>query len=290
MSKLDTGKANDDNMDTDNLKDMVDTVGRFFDAGGDAASLIAFVECSASLRQRMRQSSTIDEVEDVIAEKAIMPIVQAALNDSDNAAKLVFPILSSYCESEVQRDLLDYLRAGDLTVSTSGISKTRIMNKFVNKCRNGIGYDEIDACLMDVATYHRQKTQGTLPQISKVKGVFTNLKAQKECLKRQAKAIITAEKQVHTKSEAEIWFSRYLLAAPIELAKEGFLTPISHIAFYGEELIRKECAFYAKQLGLELAEEDVNVDHVKSAMRAFCVNKTGYSHAAHWLAAAGVLD
>lgn len=276
--------------DTEAIAELTDAIGEFLDEGGQADRLIAYVVRSAKYREKMQNAESVDEIEDIVVEKAIMPIVAAAEQGSGDVLPLVFPVLASYGEETAKQDVLDYLRGGDIRINIETISYERIMEKFTAKCRRGVGDDEIDTYLADVAHYHMQQKRGELPKLGKVKGFFKNLKAHKKCLDKQAKSIMTAEKQVRTKSDAEIWFSRYLLAAPIELAKDGFLTPISHIAFYDDSLLRKECSFYAKQVGIDMEEEDVDLANVKSAMRAFCVSRTGYSHAAHWLAAAGVAE
>lgn len=108
-------------------------------------------------------------------------------------------------------------------------------------------------------------------------------------MKKQANMLRNLFKQSHNMRDIEIWYSRYLLAAPIELAKdEGFWDAALEAGAKSDAAIKKECAEIAQAMGFDYQPWDVDYDRIHRAMRTFCVNKTGYSHVINWIYAASV--
>lgn len=269
------------------LDAMTESIRGFIGEGGDAEALIAYVTEVVGSRMQIGDAASAAEAERAIARRAVVPICAAAKIDSALGDATLFSILANYDESAIAEDIEDSVLAGDLTIPADEIDVGSVMDAVIELCVEGLGEDAgIDSVLSDVARFHRQRRGDELPKIDVIRGFWKNLKAQRRCLHKQVETMESASRFVSGRRDVQIWFSRYLLGAAIELAKEGYVVPLKHIACYGGDLIRDECSYFAKHVGVDLPKGDVDLDQVRSAMRSFCVSKTGYQNASCWLSVA----
>lgn len=271
------------------LERLADSVRDVVGSGGSAEGLIAYATSAVESKMQLSHARDMREVEKAIAASAVIPLCRAAEADPAIKHGALFLMLVEYSEDDARTDFEKAIEAGGIDIEGDdgeAFSAKRVVAELEQMCSEGFGCDdEIDSILSDVSRFRRQRSAGELPSIEPMRGAFKRFKAYWSCVREQAKSITAGAKFANSKRDAEIWFSRYLLGAPIETAKMGYWRPLGDVAGLDDKALRRECSFYAKQIGVELAEGDVGLGNVKSAMRMFCASKTGYQNASSWLLA-----
>ena len=278
----------DDADDMDAAKEeMIQALQDFIDeSGGQVELMIDYVIGITETRANIAKAETIEDFEHAFMESIIMPLAKASASLPN--PNLTISTLMSFGDAMMTTELSHIRELGIAKVDISQADFNRMRRYFMKVCQNGIGVEGVDAALRDVARYHEQKASDTLPDIPQTKfGFFKRLKMMKGCAQKQMDMLRNLVKQSHNLHDIEIWYSRYMLSAPIEYAKEhGYLIPAQAAAMATDEQVKKDCAQLAQSMGYDCDSADVDYQRVAHAMRTFCVNKTGYSYVENWLFAA----
>lgn len=272
--------------DNELIQELTNALSQFLDeSDGNAKLAIDYIVGITEGKQKISTSRTIEELESAVIENIVLPLARSASslpNPNDAVSSLMM------IDDKVFVDEIDSVRnsgIADEGIDFDALDFSRMKDKFISLCAAGVGDAATDAALNDVVRYHRQKEQGNLPDIPRIKfGFFKKLKMAHNVLKKQANMLRTMIKQAHNKHDIEIWYSRYALAAPIEFAKEeGFIMSLAQAAVTSDAVIRQDCAQIAQAMGFECNSWDIDYARVAQGMRTFCVNKTGYSYPENWL-------
>jgi hypothetical protein len=290
--------------ETQKLMDMYGIVDDWMAETGDADALIKYAQSCAKYRTEMDQAQTVEEIEYLIAESAFIPIVATAQNVLEEGTEnpFLFQVLTDYDLEAIEKDIEDVVNGhkADLDnpnsiwcgLTKEDISATNVQKYFLEFCDTGCGVKRIDDTLQDVVTFNRQQMRNTLPEADFHQPRFFEFMRQTRTLvKRQANMISIAAKQIRTTSDAEIWFSRCLLGAPIQCAlDDGDVNPLVslHSTFSNAQLDR-ECRRFADSMEVPYSETRTpNLDKVRQALSTYCVGKIGYHYPENWVRAAKV--
>lgn len=272
--------------DNELIQELTSALSQFLDeSDGNAKLAIDYIVGITEGKQKISKSQTIEELESAVVENIVLPLARSASslpNPNDAVSSLMM------IDDKVFVDEISSVRdsgIADEGIDFDALDFNRMKDKFISLCAAGVGDAATDAALNDVVRYHRQKEQGNLPDIPRIKfGFFKKLKMARNVIKKRANMLRTMIKQAHNKHDIEIWYSRYALAAPIEFAKEeGFIMSLAQAAVTNDAIIRQDCAQIAQAMGFECNSWDIDYARVAQGMRTFCVNKTGYSYPENWL-------
>lgn len=278
-------------LDTDEpdeaLAELAAALSEFLDESDGQANLaIDYVIGVVESKTKIAKAETVEDFERALIESIVLPVARAS-QPAPNP-NVPISVLMTFDDAMIVSELHHLEESCTLNVDVSLVDFNRMRSYFMYLCRTGIGHEAVDAALRDIALYHEQAENGTLPDIPKVKfGFFKRLKMMKACAKKQMGVLKNLLKQSHNMRDIEIWYSRYMLSAPIEFAKEhGYLEPAKAAAMATDVQVKKDCAQIAQSMGYDCDTWDVDYERVAHAMRTFCVNKTGYSYIENWLFAA----
>lgn len=277
----------DEENDLAAIEELTKALSEFLDeSDGQAGLAVDYIVGVVEAKAKIARAQTAEEFEQAFAESVVLPLAQAAKGAPN--PNVAVSALMGFDDAEMLSEIGSFEKSGIMNVDPSQIDLARLRAHFMKLCREGIGDEATDAALRDVARYHEQRESGTLPEIPQVKlGFFKRLKMMKACATKQMGVLRNLLKQSHNLRDIEIWYSRYLLSAPIEFAREhGYTEPAKAAAMATDEQVKKDCAQLAQSMGYDCESWDVDYARVAHAMRTFCVNKTGYSYVENWLYAA----
>lgn len=279
----------DADVSDDVLQELTDALITFLgETDGNGRIAVDYIVGLTEGRVKISQAKTIEELERAIVDNMVLPLARSAagLPNPNSAVSSLLSVDDKAFLAEFHHLTGEGLVNEDVDVDA--IDFARMETYFIQLCASGIGDAPTDAALADVAKYHVQRRDGNLPEIPHVRfGFLKKIKMARQVLKQQARMLRTMLKQTHNLHDIEIWYSRYALSAPIEIAKEeGFVRSLAVASAMSDEAVRADVAQISCAMGFDCTAESVNYARVAQGMRTFSVNKTGYSYPENWIYAA----
>lgn len=254
-----------------------------------ASEMFSYIASCVKTNEAISHATTKDEAADAIVGTLIQPLIDTSEDDLPLVNMILFPSLMNVSVDVIKSETDRFIESGLLDADIAP-EPSETYDRFIIACTQvNSGNEEIDSNLHDAGLYHVQLRDKTTPKLDTEKGFFKKIRSLHAYVKKQAKFISKTQKNIRTKDDIEIWFSRYLLAPAIQLAKEGRTYPLFIVADYEDEDFLKECMRFGRECGFDVSPDDIDLSNVKRSMRSFCTCQIGYSHARNWFLASGAM-
>lgn len=260
----------------------------------NAETAVGMIVSKIGYRNHLVAAETSEEIEKAIIDWTVRPTIETAVKT--NTPVEILSIFMGYNRDDIEQGISEAVAGEDITQEQADeLDRTRMEQYLIEVLAESTGNEAADAALNDVRTYFLQERSGNLPKApvsTKKLNFFTRCRIVNQCLKKQVEMLRSIGKNIKTLGDLEVWYSRYAYGAPLEMIKEtGYAKLFRYVAPTSKEEILKDCVRIARELGYQDAgETSFDYENISRAMRAYCVNKTGYSYPMNWLYAMGLAE